>query len=142
MKRTTAKSWARILVLRNPAAPASGEWDDLQTFLPEADRASDRFEAGGLLREKPYDLILADSVLADTMLPGGSFFGLLGSLVARQRDTTVVVQAQLPEGPRWLRLIDEGTYDPDAEPMKNERFFCWLEDWLEKSSPTERTEAA
>lgn len=142
MRATPAKSWARILVLRNPAAPHSSEWEELETSLKEVDRASDQYEAARLLREKPYDLILADSVLADTMLPGGSFFGLLGSLIARQRDTTVVVQAQLPEGPRWLRLIDAGTYDPDAEPMKNERFFCWLEDWLERSSPTERTEAA
>ena len=142
MRATPAKSWARILVLRNPAAPRSNEWEELETSLKEVDRASDQYEAARLLREKPYDLILADSVLADTMLPGGSFFGLLGSLIARQRDTTVVVEAQLPEGPRWLRLIDAGTYDPDAEPMKNERFFCWLEDWLERSSPTERTEAA
>jgi hypothetical protein len=39
-------------------------------------------------------------------------------------------------------LVEQGEYDPDAEPMKSERFLCWLEDWLEKSSPSERVEAA
>ncbi|MGH9788232.1 MAG: hypothetical protein ACRD4U_05975 [Candidatus Acidiferrales bacterium] len=144
MKKTTASGSTRrrILVLRNPAAPPSADWDNLEQFLSEADRATDSLQAAGRLRDRTYDLILADSVLAGGVLPGGSFFGLVGSLVARQRGTTVVVQAQLPEGPRWLKLIDEGKYDPDAEPMKQERFFCWLEDWLEKSSPSERAEAA
>jgi len=142
MRKTTAKSWARVLVLRNPTAPPSDEWGQLERFLPEVDRASNQVEAAGLLREKAYDLVLADSVLADTMLPGGSFFGLLGSLIAQQRAATVVVETQLPDGPRWVKLIDRGEYDPDADPMKNERFFCWLEDWLEKSSPSERAEAA
>lgn len=137
-----AKNRARILVLRNPTAPPSADWEELEHCLPEVDRASDSFEAAGLLRDRNYDLILADSVLADGVLPGGSFFGLVGSLVARQRGTTVVVQAQLPDGPQWLKLIEKGEYDPDAEPMKNERFLCWLEDWFDKSSPSERAEAA
>jgi DNA-binding NtrC family response regulator len=140
--RANRKSWERTLVLRSPTAPPSSDWEEVARLLPESDRASDSLEAAGLLREKVYDLILADSVLADGVLPGGSFFGLLGSLVARQRTATLVVQAELPEGPRWVKLVEQGEYDPDAEPMKSERFLCWLEDWLEKSSPSERVEAA
>jgi DNA-binding NtrC family response regulator len=140
--RPHSKTESRILMLRHPTAPASSDWDNLAKYLTEADRASDSLEAAGLLREKSYDLILADSVLADGVLPGGSFFGLLGSLVARQRQATLVVQTELPEGPRWVKLVDRGEYDPDAEPMTSERFLCWLEDWLEGSSPSERVEAA
>jgi DNA-binding NtrC family response regulator len=131
-----------MLVLRSPAAPPSPEWEQLERKLSEADRASDSLEAAELLREKAYDLILADTILADGVLPGGSFFGLLGALVARQRHSTVVVQAQLPDGPRWVRLMDRGRYDPDAEPMNSTRFLAWLEEWVELAAAGQRAEAA
>jgi len=114
----------------------------LERRLPETEHACDGFEAAELLRGRTYDLVLADSILADAILPGGSFFSLLGLLIARQHSPTMVVQVCLPEGPRWVKLIDNGEFNPDAEPMKNERFWCWLEDWLDKSSPSERVEAA
>lgn len=120
--RSLAKNRARILLLRNTTAPPSCDWGELENLLPEADRASDSVEAADLLRERTYDLILADSVLADGVLPGGSFFGLVGSLVARQRGATLVVQAQLPDGPRWVKLVEDGRYDEGAEPMNHVRF--------------------
>ncbi len=142
MLRTFPKTTARILVLRSATATPSAEWKELERLLPGAEQAVDGFEAAEFLLTKEYDLVLADSILADAILPGGSFFSLLGLLVARQHSPTMVVQVGLPEGPRWVKLIDNGEFKADAEPMKEERFWCWLEDWLDKSSPTERVEAA
>lgn len=142
MKRTPLTATARILVLRSSTGAPSAEWQELKRRLPEAEQACDAFEAAESLRTRTYELVLADSALADAILPGGSFFGLLGLLIARQHSPTLVVQVCLPEGPRWVKLIDNGAFNPSAEPMKSERFLCWLEDWLDKSSPSERVEAA
>ena len=133
---------ARILILRSATAPPSADWDELGRCLPRVELARDGVEATELLRTRTYDLVLADTALADALMPGGTFFGLFGLLVARQRSSTMVVQVGLPEGPRWVKLVESGEFDPEAEPMTSERFWSWLEDWLEKSAASERVEAA
>ena len=120
----------RLLLLRDPASAATPAWQELEQRLPQAERIGDRETAARCLQSAPYDLIVTD-----TVLPGGGPFGLLGELIARQYDTTVVVHFQLESGLRWLKLFEKGEFDLDAEPMTSQRFFRWLEEWLEDPVP-------
>lgn len=120
----------RLLFLRDPASAATPAWQELEQRLPQADRIGDREAAARSLLAAPYDLIVTD-----TVLPGGGPFGLLGELITRQYNTTVVVHFQLEGGQRWLKLFEHGEFDLNAEPMTSERFFRWLEEWLEAAVP-------
>jgi len=114
-----------VLLLRDPRAAATAAWQQLEQRLPAAERAGDRELAARCLEAARYDLIVTDAVL-----PDGGPYGLLGTLIARQYETTVVVHFRLEGGQRWLVLFAEGEFDLQAEPMTTEQFFRWLDEWL------------
>jgi len=114
-----------VLLLRDPRAAATAAWQQLEQRLPAAECAGDRELAARCLEGARYDLIVTDAVL-----PDGGPYGLLGTLIARQYETTVVVHFRLEGGQRWLVLFAEGEFDLQAEPMTADQFFRWLDEWL------------
>lgn len=115
----------RVLLLRDPHAAPTLEWQELEQRLPQAERLGDRSTAVTRIEAGQYDLILTDSEL-----PGGGPYGLLGTLIARQHHTTVVVHYRGPGRQRWLKLFEAGAFDLEAEPMSSESFLRWLQEWL------------
>jgi hypothetical protein len=126
----------RVLLLRDPHADTPA-WQQLDERLPAADRAGDREVAARCLDGTRYNLIVTDAVL-----PDGGPYGLLGTLIARQYDTTVVVHFRLESGQRWLVLFADGEFDLQAEPMTTEQFFRWLDEWLASRPAPAATDAA
>src|SRR3990172_6826084 len=108
-----------VLLLRDPRAAATADWQQLEQRPPAARpgpaRARPRPAGGGggagagpprCLEGARYDLIVTDAVL-----PDGGPYGLLGTLIARQYETTVVVHFRLEGCQRWLVLFAEGEFD-------------------------------
>lgn len=127
----------RVLLLRDSRTTETPAWQQLERRLPAAARAGDREAATGCLQATRYDLIVTDAVL-----PDGGPYGLLGALIARQYDTTVVVHFRLGNGQRWLKLFAGGEFDLRAEPMTTEEFFRWLEEWLAARPASAAVDAA
>ena len=115
----------RVLLLRDSRTADTGAWRQLEQRLPAAERAADRESATRCLEGTRYDLIVTDAVL-----PDGGPYGLLGALIARHYETTVVVHFRLERSQRWLKLFAEGEFDLRAEPMTTDEFFRLLEEWL------------
>ena len=115
----------RVLLLGDSRTAGTAAWQRLEERLPGAERAGDRESATRCLEATRYDLIVTDAVL-----PDGGPYGLLGTLIARQHETTVVVHFRLEGGQRWLVLFADGEFDLQAEPMTTDQFFRWLDGWL------------
>lgn len=80
---------------------------------------------GRCLEGTRYDLIVTDAVL-----PDGGPYGLLGAVIARHYETTVVVHFRLERSQRWLKLFAEGEFDLQAESMTTGEYLRCLEEWL------------
>lgn len=127
----------RVLLVRDAATAATPEWTEIERRLPQADRIVHRRAAALCLEEGPYELIIADAVL-----PDGGALGLLGTLITRHHETTVVVHFRVQNSERWLKLFQEGEFDLQAEPMTSEAFFRWLGTWRARTTPAASASAA